>query len=119
MIVGRRTFFSLGRAPGQRWFLVVTRDPDLLECAGSRDYDGFGYWFMPSLDDAVATAHTLSQSHSAPELLVTGGALCARDRVSGKPNGSCRRIEGRLSAALHEVGCGLLSKTMRFNHTSD
>lgn len=74
LIVGRRTFAAMRFVPSHRWYLVLTRDPDLLRSAGTRDLAGYGYWFYRTLDEATETARLLSERAAAPEYFVAGGA---------------------------------------------
>jgi len=73
VIIGRKTFSSLSIVPPDRWFLVLTRDEDLLAEGGVRYLSGYGYWFVPSFAEALHAAQTLSHRASAPELFVAGG----------------------------------------------
>jgi dihydrofolate reductase len=73
VILGRKTFGALSMVPPDRWFLVLTRDEDLLAEGGVRYLSGYGYWFLPSFAEALHAARTLSHRASAPELFVAGG----------------------------------------------
>lgn len=73
VIVGRRTFGALSMIPPDRWFLVLTRDDELLEEGGVRFLSGHGYWFMPNFADALHSARNLCVRASAPEIFVAGG----------------------------------------------
>lgn len=74
VVLGRRTYASLSFLSPDRWFFVLTRDPDLLEEGGARYLSGYGYWFMPSLGAAIEAARHTSRRISAPELFVLGGS---------------------------------------------
>jgi dihydrofolate reductase len=74
IVLGRRTYASLSFLSPDRWFFVLTRDPDLLEEGGARFLSGYGYWFMPTLAAAIEAARHTSRRISAPELFVLGGA---------------------------------------------
>lgn len=73
VILGRRTFAAFSMIPPDRWYLVLTRDEDLLSEGGVRYLSGYGYWFIPSFQEALHSARSLSKRASAPELFVAGG----------------------------------------------
>ncbi|MEW5965048.1 MAG: dihydrofolate reductase [Pseudomonadota bacterium] len=74
IVLGRRTYASLSFLSPDRWFFVLTRDPDLLEEGGARYLSGYGFWFMPDLGAGIEAARHIAQRVSAPELFVLGGA---------------------------------------------
>jgi dihydrofolate reductase len=65
MIMGRRTFASLGKPLDGRDNIVVTRDPA---------FTSEGVEVFPSLDAAIARAHTHAATRSVDEIMVIGGA---------------------------------------------
>lgn len=81
VVVGRRTFSALTMIPPDRWYLVLTADEDLLAEGGVRYLSGFGHWFMPSFEEALASARSLSTRASAPELFVLGGPRLLADTL--------------------------------------
>jgi len=82
VIVGRGTFSALSMIPPDRWYLVLTGDEDLLGEGGVRYLSGFGHWFMPSFNEALASAKSLSRRASAPELFVLGGPRLLAEALS-------------------------------------
>ena len=66
MIMGRRTFESIGRALPGRESIVVSRSPDLALPAGAH--------LVTSLDDALALADRRAAAMGATEATVIGGA---------------------------------------------
>lgn len=78
VVMGRKTFESIGRALDGRTNIVVTRDPDFaaegVVCAGS-------------LDEALDVARSVAERDGVGEIMVTGGgqiyaeALDRADRV--------------------------------------
>lgn len=64
MIMGRRTFASLGRPLDGRDNLVVTRDPG---------FTAAGIEVFPSFEAAVARAGELARMRGADEIMVIGG----------------------------------------------
>lgn len=65
MIMGRKTFRSIGKPLPGRETIVLTRDP-AFEAAGTHA--------ARTWDDAVAQANALAQSMSANEIAIVGGA---------------------------------------------
>lgn len=65
MIMGRKTFQSIGKPLPGRETIVLTRDP-AFEAAGTHA--------ARTWDDAVAQANALAQSMSANEIAIVGGA---------------------------------------------
>ena len=65
LIMGRKTFESLGRPLPGRPHIVVTRDPD---------YAYEGVHVVGSLSQAVETAQELAEEVKADEIMVIGGA---------------------------------------------
>ena len=74
VVLGRLTFSALSFLQPDRYYFVLTRDPDLLEEGGARFLSGYGYWFMPGLEQALLAARHVSGRVRAPELFVVGGA---------------------------------------------
>jgi dihydrofolate reductase len=65
LIMGRKTFASLGRPLPGREIVVVTRDPA---------FASPGVHVVHSLDDAVAKAQALAAAMGSTEVIVAGGA---------------------------------------------
>jgi dihydrofolate reductase len=65
VIMGRKTFQSIGKALSGRDNLVVTRDPG---------FRADGVEVFPSVDEAIARARTLAAARGADEIAVIGGA---------------------------------------------
>jgi len=94
VILGRRTFAAFAMIPPDRWYLVLTRDEDLLAEGGVRYLSGYGFWFVPCFEEALHSARSLSRRASSPELFVAGGpaafgeALPLAGRVYLLPGGA-------------------------------
>lgn len=73
VVVGRRAFHYLTMLSADRWVFVVTRDEELLEAGGNHHLSGYGFWYMPDLDRALAAARSLAVSKRTPEVFVAGG----------------------------------------------
>ena len=65
MVMGRKTFQSIGRPLPGREIVVVTRDPG---------FSASGVHIAHSLDEAVAKADALAAGLGAEEIIVAGGA---------------------------------------------
>lgn len=65
MIMGRRTFDSIGKALDGRDNIVVTRDPN---------FEVQGVSACPTLDEARTLARVLATTRGADEIMVIGGA---------------------------------------------
>lgn len=65
VIMGRKTFQSIGKALPGRDNLVVTRDPG---------FKADGVEVFASVDEAIARAQTLAAARGADEIAVIGGA---------------------------------------------
>lgn len=65
MLMGRKTFLSIGRALPGRESIVLTRDPDFV-AAGAQ--------VVHSLDEALALAKARAAAMGAGEVIVAGGA---------------------------------------------
>jgi len=74
VVLGRLTFSALSFLQPDRYFFVLTRDPELLEEGGARFLSGYGYWFMPALPEALTAARHIAKRVGTPELFVVGGA---------------------------------------------
>lgn len=89
IVMGRRTFQSIGRPLDGRTNIVVTRDPD---------FSAEGVTVMDSVEGALILARGIARTSGADEVMVIGGAdifaaaLPVADRVywtdvQGKPEG--------------------------------
>jgi dihydrofolate reductase len=98
LIMGRKTFQSIGRVLDGRDNIVVTRDAD---------FSASGVLVATSLAEAVALARSAAQERDAAEVFVIGGArliaealpLASRlyvTHVGGSPAGEVRLPEGFL-----------------------
>ena len=65
LIMGRKTFQSIGRPLPGRPNIVITRD---------RGYDAEGVWVVHSLEEALARGQALAAKDRAEEIMVIGGA---------------------------------------------
>lgn len=65
IIMGRKTFQSIGRPLPGRTNIVITRD---------QDYQAEGITVTHSLEQAIETAKTVAQSDGLSEIMVIGGA---------------------------------------------
>ena len=65
IIMGRKTFQSIGRPLDGRDNIVVTRDPAFTPA---------GVIVTRGLDDAIARAKPLANASGAPEIMIIGGA---------------------------------------------
>ena len=65
IVMGRRTYASLGKPLDGRDNLVVTRD---------RNFQAVGCEIFSSLDDALARAHVLAVARGVDEVMIIGGA---------------------------------------------
>lgn len=79
MIMGRKTFDSIGRPLPGRTSIVVTRD---------RGYTAEGTTVVQSLDDALALGRSVAQSSGASEIAIVGGADIYRQTLA-----MCNRVE--------------------------
>lgn len=66
VVMGRRTFESIGRPLPERHNIVISRDPGYL---------AEGVVVLPSLDAALAEAESAAVGSGAGEVMVIGGAL--------------------------------------------
>jgi dihydrofolate reductase len=69
IIMGRKTFQSIGRPLDGRTNIVVTRDPA---------FQAHGIACVSSLDEAIALARPHAVTHQNPEIMVIGGAQLYR-----------------------------------------
>ena len=65
VIMGRKTFLSIGRPLPQRENIVLTRDPD---------FSAAGVHPVRSIEEAIALANQLGADMGASEIAVAGGA---------------------------------------------
>lgn len=65
IIMGRKTFLSIGKPLPGRQTVVLSRDPD---------FGPEGVYVVPSLDQALATAQGLGTAMGARAVIVAGGA---------------------------------------------
>ena len=65
LIMGRKTFESIGRPLPGRETVVLTRDPS---------FDAKGAEVARSLDEAISAAEAAAERLGAPEIVVAGGA---------------------------------------------
>lgn len=72
IIMGRKTFESIGRALPGRLNVVVTRDPD---------WRAEGVLVSNSLDAALGSARTQARTDGMSEVFVIGGAALCRDAM--------------------------------------
>ncbi|CAN7297588.1 dihydrofolate reductase [Bosea sp. LjRoot237] len=78
IIMGRKTFLSIGKPLPGRQTVVLSREPD---------FQPEGVYVVPSLDQALATAQGLGQAMGARAVIVAGGgevyaqALPVADRL--------------------------------------
>jgi len=79
MIMGRKTFDSIGKPLPGRTSIVVTRDPE---------YRAPGTTVVQTLDDAVQLARTVAQTSGASEIAIVGGADIYRQTLA-----LCDRVE--------------------------
>ena len=79
MIMGRKTFDSIGKPLPGRTSIVVTRDPE---------YRASGTTVVQTLDDAVQLARTVAQTSGASEIAIVGGADIYRQTLA-----LCDRVE--------------------------
>jgi dihydrofolate reductase len=78
MIMGRKTYDSIGKPLDGRDTIVVTRQ---------RDFRPAGVHIVPSVEDAIALGRDLAASRAAEEVMIVGGeeifrrALAYADRI--------------------------------------
>ena len=119
LIMGRRTFQSIGKPLDGRDNIVVTRDPH---------FEVPGVSSCETVSDAVTLARVLASTRGADEIMVIGGAaiyeavLPIADRiyftqVHAKPDGD-RHFANPDPALWHEVSREALPKGDRDDHAS-
>lgn len=79
MIMGRKTFDSIGRPLPGRTSIVVTRDPD---------YKANGTTVVQSIEDGLSLGRSVARTSGASEIAIVGGADIYRQTMS-----ICDRIE--------------------------
>ena len=76
IVMGRKTFESIGKPLPGRCNIVVSRNPD---------YSAAGVRLVASLDEALAMAEHVAASDGAPEAVVIGGAEIYARAAPGGP----------------------------------
>ncbi|MEQ9490601.1 MAG: dihydrofolate reductase [Alphaproteobacteria bacterium] len=106
MIMGRKTYDSIGRPLPGRTSIVVTRDPD---------YTADGATVVQSVEEALAMGRTIAQTSGVAEVAIAGGAeiyrqtlpICDRielTRIHLSPDGDAVYPELK-DAEWRETGC--------------
>jgi len=79
MIMGRKTYDSIGRPLPGRSSIVVTRDPD---------YRAEGVMVVQTLEEAVMLGKNIAQTSGASDVAIVGGAEIYRQTLA-----DCDRVE--------------------------
>lgn len=74
LVMGRKTFQSIGRALPDRETIVVTRD---------RGFRPAGAWVAHSLEAALALAEERAQAMAAEAVVIVGGAKIFEETIGG------------------------------------
>jgi dihydrofolate reductase len=117
VIMGRKTFQSIGKPLDGRANIVVTRDPD---------FRANGVQCVHSLATAIALAQPLAEASETPEIMIIGGAELYRaamplatriylTRIHAKPTGDAT-FETPTAAAWRQVSATPLSRAANDDH---
>ncbi len=74
VIVGRKTFFAIRPFLEHCHVTVLSRDKTLLKDGAYRDYQGYGYWFVDTLQTAFTFGQEFAKQHGQSEYFIIGGA---------------------------------------------
>jgi dihydrofolate reductase len=117
IIMGRKTFQSIGKPLDGRTNIVVTRDPN---------FRVDGVQCVQSLEAAIALARPLVQTSEAPEIMIIGGAELYRaamplatriylTRIHAQPTGDAT-FETPMAATWRQVSATPLPRAANDDH---
>jgi dihydrofolate reductase len=96
--MGRKTFRARPSLSPHRWYFVPTETPDFLEQGSHRDYQGYGYFFCASFEQAMSAAKALADHKSCAEVFIVGGVSLFEQ--------AALQIDRLYRTTIHEPGRG-------------